>query len=142
MREGDAAYGAKNYSAAVAAYQRVFEREQAQPKLDKKLWYGLTENLADSYTHTGDVRNARVVLAQGISKDYKFPMFYYILARTYAEEGNEIQTITHIQKAYENKKNLPAGRTLPDPMTDESFAAFADSAEFKKAVSRMSARTK
>ena len=49
MREGSAAYLARDYRAAITPYKRALEIEQRDPKLDKKHWYVLVDNLAMSY---------------------------------------------------------------------------------------------
>ena len=137
MSEGDGAYAAKDFAAALTPYKRAFEIEQREQKLDKDLRNKLIENLAMSYALTGDQTNARVVLAYGLSKDFSYPMFHYVLARSYGQEGNEAEAIYRLRKAYEHKKNVAKGETLPDPLTDDSFAVFSDSETFKKAVAEM-----
>ena len=137
LRDGDAAFAAKDYPAAIKSYRPAFDREQGKPTLEKKQWYKLLENFAHSYTLAGDTKNARVILAHGISKDYDYPMFHYNLARTFGQEGLEAEAISHLRRAYQRRKKMPAGETLPDPLIDESFAGFADSEMFKKAVADM-----
>ena len=137
LSDGNAAYAAKDYPTAVKSYGTALDQEKAKPTLDKKQWYALVNNLAMSYTLTGDTKNARIVLAYGVSKNYDYPMFHYILARTFGVEGSEGDAINHLERAFERRSKLPAGEKLPDPMTDESFAGFADSDAFKRAVARM-----
>ena len=137
MAEGSAAFLAGDYHGALPPYKRALEIEQRDPHLDKISWRELVNNSALSYGQTGDLKNARVVLAYGLSKDFSYPMFHYILACTYGEEGNEIEAIHHLRKAYENKKNLMKGETFPDPLTDSSFSNFSNSDTFKKAVAQM-----
>ena len=137
MSEGDTAYAAGDYEAALMPYKRALEQEQRQQKLEKKAWYGLVEKLAMSYAKTGEVGKGRVVLAYGISKDYRSPIFQYTLARTYGEEGDEMNAISYLRNAYDNQAKMKGGEKLPDPMTVDSFADFADSETFKKAVADM-----
>ena len=137
MTEGDNAYAAEDYPSAIKWYRTALDQEKAKPTLEKKQWYALVNNLAMSYTLTGDTKNARIVLAYGVSKDFDYPMFHYILARTFGVEGSEGDAISHLGRAFERRSKLPAGEKLPDPMTDESFAGFVDSDVFKKAVARM-----
>ena len=137
MRDGDAAFAAKDYAAAAKAYGVALDQEKAKPKLEKKQWYALVNNTAMSYTLAGDTKNARVVLAYGVSKDFDYPLFHYNLARTYGVEGSVNDVIGHLERAFERRSKLPAGEKLPDPLTDESFASFAEDDVFKKAVARM-----
>ncbi len=137
MSDGDTAYAAGNYAGALTPYKRALEQEQREQKLEKKSWYGLVEKLAMSYSKTGENGKARVVLAYGISKDYKYPMFHYTFARTYGEEGDEMTAISHLRTAYRNQAEIKGGAKLPDPLMNESFADFADNEAFKKAVAEM-----
>jgi hypothetical protein len=137
MREGSSAFDARDYQAAIPPYKRALEIEQRSPKLDKKLWYVLVEHLAMSYARTGDSKSARVVLAYGLSKDYNYPIFHYILAVTHGEEGDESNSLLHLRRAFEYRANLLEGETFPDPLTDSSFESFRDSDTFQKAVAEM-----
>ena len=137
MRDGSAAYSARDYNAAIPPYKRALEIEQRSSKLDKKLWYVLVDNLAMSYGLTGDSKNARVVLAYGMSKDYNYPMFHYILACTFGQDGDESNSLLHLRRAFEYRANIIEGETFPDPMTDSSFESFRDSDTFQKAVAEM-----
>ncbi len=137
IREGAAAFAAQDYPAAAKAYGTALDQEKAKPKLEKKQWHELVNNTAMSYTLAGDTKNARLTLAYGVSKDFDYPMFHYILARTYGVEGSGSDAINHLEKAFERRSKLPAGEKLPDPLTDPAFSSFADDEVFKKAVARM-----
>jgi len=137
MSEGRVAFVARDFQGAITPYKRAFEIEQRDPKLDKILWHELVNNLALSYGQTGDLKNARLVIAYGISKDYRYPMFYYILACIHGQEGDESNSVYYLSKAYEHKANLSKGETLPDPLTDSSFSSFSSSDTFKQAVAKM-----
>ena len=137
VREGAAAFAAQDYAAASKAYGTALDQEKAKPKLEKKPWRELVNNTAMSYTLAGDTKNARLTLAYGVSKDFDYPMFHYILARTYGVEGSGGEAIKHLEKAFERRSKLPAGEKLPDPLTDPSFSSFSDDDVFKKAVARM-----
>lgn len=137
MRDAAAAFAAQDYPAAAKAYGTALDQEKAKPKLEKKQWYELVNNTAMSYTLAGDTKNARLTLAYGVSKDFDYPMFHYILARTFGVEGSVGDAINHLEKAFERRSKLPAGEKLPDPLTDPSFASFADDDTFKRAVARM-----
>lgn len=139
IQDGDTAFAAKEYDVAAKAYRLAFEQEKMKPTLEKKAWYSLVDNLAMAYMLSGDNNNARVVLAAGLSRNYDYPMFHYILARTHAAEGNEDEALLHLSRAFRHKKNMIAGEKFPDPLTDESFASLADSPSFKKAVNEMKA---
>jgi len=137
MKDGDAAYASGDHAAAIASYKRAFEIEQRDPKLEKKLWYSLITNLGMSYARTGDTKNARLVVAYAVSKEPRNPIFHYILACSFATEGDESSALSRLSKAYELKANLPAGQKIPDPLTDPCFESYADSDTFKKDVAQM-----
>lgn len=137
LRQGDAAYTAGNYAAAVTPYKNAYDQDQYQKKLEPKALHGLVDKLATSYSKTGDARNARLVLAYGLSKDWGNPMHHYVLAATFGEEGSESEALSHLRRAYKNKNKLGKGETLPDPLTDSSFASMQDSDTFRRAVGAM-----
>lgn len=137
MRDGATAYAAKDYAAAAKAYSTALDQEKAKAKLEKKQWRDLVNQTANSYTLSGDTKNARLTLAYGVSKDFDYPMFHYILARTYGVEGSQSDAISHLETAFERRSKLSHGEKLPDPLTDETFASFAEDDGFKKAVVRM-----
>ena len=90
-----------------------------------------------AYGITGDLKNSRSTLEYGISKEPEYPMFYYILANTYGEEDDEPNAVKYLRLAFKYKKNMIEGEKFPDPLTDDSFKNFADSATFQKAVAEM-----
>ena len=137
VEDGSAAYASKDYEKALKSYKAAFEQEKQKPTLEKKLAYTLIDNLAMAYANTGDNNNARVVLAYGLSRDFKYPMFHYILARTHGEEGNESEALLHLRRAFKYKANMLPGEKIPDPLTEEAFASFADNPAFQKAVADM-----
>jgi tetratricopeptide (TPR) repeat protein len=137
MSEGRAAYDAGNFSEAVNSYKRAFEIEQREQKLEKKDLHQLLKNLGLAYSRTGDSKNARLVAAYGMSKDYGYPIYHYVLACSYGDEGIEGDALYHLRTMYSLKGKLPAGEKLPDPLSENCFASFSDSETFKKAVADM-----
>lgn len=137
MRLGDAAVAAGDHGGAIQPYKRAFEIERDEQKFEKKQFYALVSKLAISYARGGDTKNARVTAAYGLSKQYDYPLFHYALACSYAVEGDEINTLYHLDNAYEHKNKLAAGEIFPDPLSDESFAGLSDSTTFKTSVARM-----
>jgi tetratricopeptide (TPR) repeat protein len=137
LRDGDAAFEAGDYAAALTPYKRAFEIEQREQKLETKSWHALVNNLAMSYVRTGDMKNARLTIAYGVSKDYDHPPFHYTLACSFGEEGDESNATYHLRKAFRFRNKMPAGEKLADPMTDACFDSFASSDAFAKAVAEM-----
>ena len=137
IRQGDAAYAAAKYAEAITPYKNAFDQDKYQQKLERKALFGLINKLAMSYAKTGDSKNARLVLAYGISKDFAYPLNHYTLAATFGEEGNEAEALSHLRQAYKHRNKLPAGEKLPDPLADDSFSSMHDSDTFKKAVAAM-----
>jgi tetratricopeptide (TPR) repeat protein len=136
-QEGSAFFLKRNYQKAIEPYQKSFDLEKEQPKLDKNLWRAVTDNLAMSYGITGNLPKAKETLEYGLSKDPDYPMFYYIMANVYAEMNDEDNAIVYLERAYERKENMIAGETFPDPMTDDSFQRFVKSEKFVKAVKEL-----
>jgi tetratricopeptide (TPR) repeat protein len=137
MNEASAAYSRGDYRGAIPLYEQALEMEKRDPQLEKEIWYVLVDNLAMAHGISGDLKSSRLVLDYGISKDSKYAMFHYILACTYGEEGDEANALRHLSTAYKNRVHVMKGEELPDPLADSSFASFADSESFKKAVANM-----
>jgi len=141
LHDGAAAYAAGNFFEAVVHYKKAFEIEQREQKLEKKARRELVSNLATAYSQTGDTKNARLVVAYGLSKDFDAPMYHYALACSFASEGDESTTLYHLRAAFGFRHRLLPGEKLSDPMKDKCFTDFVDSATFKKGVAEMKRST-
>ena len=137
LRDGAAAYAAGNFFEAVVHYKKAFEIEQREQKLEKKERRELVSHLATAYSRTGDTKDARLVVAYGLSKDFDAPMYHYALACSFASEGDESTTVYHLRAAFGFRHRLLPGEKLADPMKDTCFTDFTDSDTFKKAVAEM-----
>lgn len=136
-QEGSAFFLKGNYQKAIEPYQKAFDLEKEQPKLDKNLWRAVIDNLAMSYGITDNLPKAKETLEYGMSKDPDYPMFYYIMANIYGEVNDEDNAISYLKKAYERKGNMIVGETFPDPMIDDSFQRFVKSEKFVKSVNEL-----
>ena len=134
LRDGNTEYTAGNFAEAIDSYKQAFEIEKREQKLEKKERNELVANLAMAYVRTGDTTKARVTIAYGVSKDFEYAMFHYILAASYGVEGDESSALYRLRTAYKFRDKLPAGTKLPDPLSDPTFESFAGSETFKKAV--------
>ncbi len=139
LDEGNAAFKTKDYKAAIGPYQKALDLEKQDQKLQKKWWFILIDNLTLAYGISGDNKNARATAEYGISKDATYPLFYYNLADTYGEDGDEANAIKNLELAYKYKANVLDGEHIPDAATDDSFKKFRDSAKFKQALADMKA---
>lgn len=137
MREGSAFYLKNDFKNAIGAYSKALELEKKQSQLEKPLWYVLVDNLGISYGITGDLKQAKETFEYGLSKDDKYPLFYYNLACTYAEMNDLENAIAQLRLAFQYRKNVLAGETLPDPATDSSFQRFIKNQRFVTALNEM-----
>ncbi|MEP6848250.1 MAG: hypothetical protein ABI999_05290 [Acidobacteriota bacterium] len=139
LNEGNAAFKAEDYKAAIVPYQKALDLEKQNQKLEKKWWFILIDNLSIAYGISGDIRNSRATIEYGLTKETTYPFFYYNLADTYGEEGDEENAIKNLQLAYKYKANVLENEHLPDAATDSSFKKFAGSEKFKKALADLKA---
>lgn len=137
LNDGNAAFKAKDYKAAIVPYQKALDMEKQDQKLEKKWWFILIDNLSIAYGITGDIKSSRATIEYGLSKETTYPFFYYNLADTYGEEGDEDNAIKNLQLAYKYKANVLPGEHLPDATTDSSFQKFSGSEKFKSALAEM-----
>lgn len=137
MREGSAFYLRHDYKNAIGPYQRALDLEKANPTLSDTLWRVLIDNLGMAYGITGDLKHAKATFEYGISKDDKYPLFYYNLACTYGEMNEMDDAIKNLKLAFERKANIIKGEKMPDPSKDSSFARFIDDPKFKAALKEL-----
>ena len=124
MKEGSRHYLNKNYKEAIGHYSKALELEKKQSVLSKTLWYVLIDNLGMSYGITGDLKKAKETFEYGLSKDNRYPLFYYNLACACAEMNDMEGTIVNLKNAFKYRQNMLPGESMPDPAADDSFQRF------------------
>jgi hypothetical protein len=130
MNEGSVLYLRNDFKNAIGPYSKALELEKTQPTLDKTLWHVLVDNLGMSYGITGDLKKAKETFEYGLTKDDAYPLFYYNLACTYAEMNDLENAIKQLKRAFEYRRNMLPGETMPDPSKDDSFQRFMRSPQF------------
>ena len=130
MKEGSEFYLKSEFKKAIIPYSKALELEKKHPELDPILWHVMVDNLGISYGITGDLKNAKETFEYGLSKDDKYPLFYYNLACAYAEMEDLENAIAQLKLAFKYRKNMLPGETMPDPGTDDSFQRFMRNKRF------------
>ena len=121
-----------DYKGAIGPYAEALELEKANSTLEKALWYVLIDNLGMSYGITGNLQKARETFEYGVSKDPKYPLFYYNLACTFAEMNDANSAGDYLKKAFDYKANVLPGESMPDPRKDDSFRKLMKNKEFRE----------
>jgi len=80
-----------------------------------------TDQLVMSLGMSGDVKDSRVVAEKAITADPDYPINYYNLACSDAEQGNATDAKTHLQQAFDRRANVLKGESMPDPTKDDSI---------------------
>jgi hypothetical protein len=137
VREGSARFVRGDYKGAVEPYRKALELEKQSPRLPRDLWRVLVDNLTMSYGISGDLKASKETAEYGLSKDPDYPMFYYLLANTYAESGDLDNTILYLKQAFARKQNMIKGEQMPDPATDDSFQRFMKNEKFLAALKEL-----
>lgn len=132
--EGNRHFLRGDYKKAVGPYSKALELEKQNPALPHKLWRVLVDNLTTAYGITGDLKGAKETAEYGISKDPDYPLFYYLMANTYAESGDLDNTILYLRRAFARRANVNEGERMPDPRTDDSFKRFMKDEKFLAAL--------
>jgi tetratricopeptide (TPR) repeat protein len=135
--QGSAAYLKQDYKKAIQLYSRALELEKKEPTLERDIWRVVVDNLGMSYGISGDNKKAKEVFEYGLSKDDKYPMFYYNLACAYAEMNDLDNAIVNLKRAFEYKENMIAGERIPNPATDDSFARYLKNEKFRRALEEL-----
>lgn len=127
---GSKFYLQRNYEAASKQYAKALELEKIKQTLEKDYFYVLIDNLGMSYALTNNLQEAINTFEYGITIDAKYPMFYYNLACCYAEKNDLDRTISYLELAIKNKKNVIKGEFFPDPKKDDSFQKYLTNERF------------
>ena len=135
-------YLAGDYARAIPSYEKVLQREKAHRQLNPTLWRVLVDNLGMAYGIKGDLKRAKETFDYGVSQDPTYPMFYYNLACTYAEMGDQKTTTGYLKQAFQYRANVLHGESMPDPCTDSSFDRFMKDKEFKAFLDSLMADSK
>ena len=137
LAEGSRFYAAHNYKSAAEQYQRALDLEKLDQTLSRSLFRVLVDNLGMSYGLTKKYPLAKETFAYGISRDPEYPLFYYLLACTYGEQGLMNESIEQLNLAYKFKANVIPGESFPDPLQDNSFRKFSHDKRFVDAIRNM-----
>jgi tetratricopeptide (TPR) repeat protein len=90
-----------------------------------------------SYGISGRVDKAERLYAWGIAKEPKYPMFYYNLACTCAEEDKLDDAIKNLRLAWKYHSDVLPGDSFPDPRSDSSFAKYLNNEQFRAELDKM-----
>jgi tetratricopeptide (TPR) repeat protein len=137
LAEGSRFYLEHNYKSAAELYQRALDLEKRDRTLSRDLFRVLVDNLGMSYGLTKKYPMAKETFEYGISQDPAYPLFYYLMACTYGEQGLMNESIEQLSLAFKYKANVISGESLPDPLKDDSFRKFSHDKRFVDAVRDM-----
>jgi tetratricopeptide (TPR) repeat protein len=129
---GSVLYRRKNYRAAIPWLSRALEREKQAPSLPPNQQLILIDVLGMAHGISGDRKQARAVFAYGLAEHPEFPMFYYNLACTDAEDGDLDAALKNLRLTLQYRANMIPGEKLPDPAKDTSFKAYVDDPRFQE----------
>jgi len=137
LAEGSRFYLEHNYKSAAELYQRALDLEKRDRTLSRDVFRVLVDNLGMSYGLTKKYPMAKETFEYGISQDPEYPLFYYLMACTYGEQGLMNESIKQLSLAFKYKANVIPGESLPDPLKDDSFRKFSHDKRFVDAVRDM-----
>jgi len=141
ISKGSVAYLKEDYKKAIKYYSKALELDNKQAILNKTAWRVVVDNLGMSYGISGNTIKAKEMFEFGISKDSKYPMFYYNLACAYAELNDLVNSIINLKLAFEYKENMISGEKMPDPNKDSSFSKYLNNDKFQNALKEIDNQT-
>lgn len=115
----------------------AYEKEKRMPSLKKELRIALIENYSNFLRLNGDYQKALEVLNYGLTKDPRYPMYFWVKARIMADLGDEDATLAMLKMAVENRKNLLPREKLPDPRRDDAFNLLALKESFRAKITEI-----
>lgn len=128
---------AQSFAAAAVYYQRALDTLGTSASAVNTRRF-VVDQLSMSYGMAGDIARSRKVNEEAIARDPGYPIYYYDLACSDAEEGKADAARTHLQQAFDRRGNVLPGETFPDPASDDSFASLKDNKEFWDFVTELS----
>jgi len=140
LAQGSRLYLEHNYKSAAEHYQKALDLEKRDSTLSRNIFRVLVDNLGMSYGITKKYPMAKETFEYGISQDPEYPLFYYLMACTYGEQGLMNESIEQLNLAFKYKANVIPGESLPDPLKDDSFRKFSRDKRFVDAVHEMQSK--
>jgi hypothetical protein len=89
-----------------------------------------TDQLVMSLGMSGDVKGSRALAEKAVAADPDYPINYYNLACADAEEGDAASARKHLQDAFDRRKNVIQGESMPDPSIDDSIVKLKNDKAF------------
>jgi tetratricopeptide (TPR) repeat protein len=118
---GFALFRQEKYVDSVPAYEKALALEKGGRHLSTDQHRIVTDQLAMAYGISGRLGKARDLLDAAIRQDPGYPLNYYNLACTFAEQGDEDKMLANLDLAFQRKANVLKGEQMPDPTADPSF---------------------
>ncbi len=127
-------YAQKQYKKAASLYESALELQEQDGQLGSPYWEVAVDNLGMAYGISGDLKKAKEVFQYGLTKRPDYPLFHYNLACAYAEMNDLDSAIAALRKAFEYRRNVLPGESMPDPDKDESFTRWRNDPKFQQVL--------
>jgi len=127
----------RDYRNAAIFYQQALDLEKHKRQLPTNQWRVLVDNLAMAYGILGNLNQAQETVQYGLSRDPKYPSFYYTLACIYGEKNDINNALSNLKIAFQYRHNMIPGEHMPNPRTDDSFRRFKNDNRFRKLVASL-----
>jgi len=125
-------FRSKDYAPAIGWLTQALAWDAREPSLSRDQRLAATDTLGMAYGICGMLPKAREVFTTAIAEHPEYPMFYYNLACTEAEDGNLDAALKNLRLVLEHKANMIPGEKFPDPATDDSFKKYANDPRFQE----------
>ena len=122
----------KNFKAATDAYRQTMDLNAHTHALTTARWRSAIDNYAVAGAMTGNLPLAKSLLKAAIAVDPDYPLFYYTLARLYADKGDLENTLNSLRAACDRRSKVNPGEEFPDPRTDATFAKYRHHPRFER----------
>jgi tetratricopeptide (TPR) repeat protein len=137
---GFALFRQEKYADSVPAYEKALALEEAGRPLSTGQRRIVTDQLAMAYGISGHLGKARELLDEAIMRDPEYPLNYYNLACTFAEQGSKAKMLANLDLAFQRKSNVLKGEQMPDPVTDQSFQRYVRDPDFISLMRKLGLR--
>jgi tetratricopeptide (TPR) repeat protein len=134
---GQALFRQEKYTESVVPFEKARELERNGSKLTSDQHRILLDQLVMAYGISGDLKKARAILEDAIRQDPEYPLNYYNLACTFAEEGDKSKVLANLSLAFQHKNSVLKGEKMPDPRADSSFQKYVRDDDFIKLMKKL-----
>lgn len=130
-------YHADKLNDAAHNFELALEKHKDKDEMNREEWFSSIDLLGIIYISQENYVQALELYKYGISKEKKYPGFYYASASIHGRLGDKKPALENLKKAVKYAKKLGGIKLLPDPLSEPAFQVLLDDTKFKSEVEKI-----